>query len=114
MGLTTNTQTNSMGIVNRAQGQVVTDGGAAADTVITVGFIPRYFRWINATDRVVLEFFEGVAANSAGRHVAASPITLDVAAGITLGTAAAGTAGQVTIKAADIPASKTFYWEAIG
>jgi hypothetical protein len=114
MALTTNTQSNAAGIVNRAQGQVVTDAGAAADTTFTCGFIPRYIKFVNATDRIVLEFYEGMAANSALRTVAAGTVTLDVAAGITLGTTALNTAGQFTVKAADIPASKTLYWEAIG
>lgn len=114
MALTTNTQTNAASISNMAVGQVVTDGGAAADTVITCGFIPRYIKWVNRTDSIMLEYYEGMAANSAVRTLAAGTRSLDVASGITLGTAALGTAGQFTVKAADIPASKSFSWVAYG
>lgn len=114
MALSTNTQSNSRGIHNRAQGVVVTDGGAAADTTFTCGFAPRYIAFHNATDRISLEWFDGMASNSAIRTVAAGTRTLDVSSGITPGTAAAGTAGQFTIKAADIPASKSCYWVAEG
>lgn len=114
MALTTNTQSHDGGVVNRKVGQVVTDAGAAADTTFSIGFVPRYIRWENRTDRIMLEWFEGMAANSAIRTVAAGTRTLDVASGITLGTAALGTADVMTIKAADIPASKSFSWMALG
>ena len=114
MALTTNTQTNAMGVVNHAVGQVVTDAGAAADTTFTCGFQPRVIRWINQTDRITLEWYEGMAQNSAIRTVAAGTRTLDVSSGITVGTAALGTLGQFTIKAADIPASKVASWQAEG
>ena len=41
----------------------------AADYVeIDVGFKPKYVRWTNLTDRVTVEFFEGMLENSCGRH----------------------------------------------
>lgn len=116
MALTTNTQYNSEGVVNHASGTVVTDAGGAVDTTIgPVGFIPRIVRWVNLTDRISLEWATDMAANSALRTVAAGTRTLDVSAGITvnLPSGTATNAGSFTIKAADIPASKVFYWEAI-
>ena len=52
MALSTNTQTNSNGVVNYAIGKVVTDGGAAAATTFTLGFVPRKVRFVNLTDRI--------------------------------------------------------------
>lgn len=109
MALTTNTSTQEMGITNRAVGRVVTDGGAAADTTFTVGFIPRTVRFYNITDRIIDEWFEGMAAYSSVHHVAAGTITLETTNGISVGTD-----GTFTVKAATIVASKTFAWEAIG
>ena len=114
MGLSTNTQSNTGGVANVAIGNVATDAAAAADTTFTCGFQPRYIMFMNRTDGVSLEWYEGMAANSALRNVAAGTRTLDVASGVTVGTPASGTGGQFTIKAADIPASKAFSWMAIG
>ncbi len=113
MALSTNTQTNSGGVVNMAVGTVVTDGGAAADTTFTVGFVPRYIEWVDRTNRITLQWYENMASNSAIRTVAAGTRTLDVASGITPGTVALGTATSFTIKAADIPASASFSWRAM-
>lgn len=113
MALTTNTQTNANSVVNDAVGQVVTDGGAAADTAIPLGFVPRYVKWVNRTNLTQLEWFEGMAANSAIRTVAAGTRTLDVAAGITVSAPSSG-ALTFTVKAADIPATSSFSWEARG
>lgn len=114
MALTTNTQTQAAGVVNMSVGQVVTDGGAAVDTTIPLGFTPRYVQWVDRTNRITLEWYEGMAANSAIRTVAAGTRTLDVSSGITVNspTSAAGT--SFTIKAADIAASSSFSWRAHG
>lgn len=114
MALTTNARTQSGGVANRAVGRVVTDAGAAANTTFDCGFAPRTIRWVDNTNRIMLEWFEGMASNSAIRTVAAGTRTLDVSSGITPGTAAAGTATSFTIKAADIPASAAFSWVAEG
>ena len=107
MALTTNTISQDDGVSDMAVGQVVTDAGAAADTTFNVGFVPRYIMFLNRTDRIRLEWFEGMAANTAIRTVAAGTVTLDVSSGLTVGTSAAGTANSFTVKAADIPASKS-------
>ena len=113
MALTTNTQSNSAGITNMEVGQVVTDAAAAADTTFNTGFTPRYVQWVDRTTLTMLEWFEGMAANSAVRTVAAGTRTLDVAAGITVADPATGVRG-FTIKAADIPVSSSFSWRAVG
>lgn len=109
MALTTNTKTYASGIVNHAVGKVVTDGGAAAATTFTVGFVPRVVRFHNFTDRISDEWYEGMAAYEALHTVAAGTRTLETTNGISVGTD-----GTFTVKAATILASKTFYWEAIG
>ena len=113
MALTTNTQTQSGGVVNHSVGQIVTDGGAAADTAIVLGFVPRYIQFVNQTDRIMLEWYEGMASNSAIRTVAAGTRTLDVTNGIAVCLPSSG-ALTFTVKATDIPASKVFSWRAVG
>jgi len=110
MGATVVTRTNSGGVVNKAILNITTDAVAAADTTFNVGFVPRYVLWISRTTPFnQLEYYEGMAVGTAVRTVAAGTRTVDVApAGITLGTPALGTGGQVTIKAADIPVSSSF------
>jgi len=110
MALTTNTQSNAMGIANHAVGTIVTDAGAAADTAITLGFVPRVVRFHNLTDRISDEWFEGMTAYSSLHTVAAGTRTLETTNGISVSS----TASTFTVKAATILASKTFYWEAIG
>ena len=109
MALTTNTQSHTMGVTNHAVGRVVTDAGAAADTTFTVGFVPRIVRFYTVTDRIIDEWFEGMAAYSSVHHIAAGTISLETTNGISVGTD-----GTFTVKAATIVASKTFAWEAIG
>jgi hypothetical protein len=109
MTATVVTRSNTGGVANKVILNITTDGGAAADTSFNIGFVPRYVLWANRTNFAQLEFFEGMAVGTSLRTVAAGTRTLDVApAGITLGVPAQGTGGQVTIKAADIPASSSF------
>lgn len=114
MALVINSRTQAGGVVNHAVGRVTTDAGAAADTTFNCGFVPRYIEWVDNTNRITLQWYEGMASNSAIRTVAAGTRTLDVASGITPGTTAAGTATSFTIKAADIPVSSAFSWRAYG
>lgn len=118
MALTTNTVTQAESICNIAVGQVVTDGGGSgADITFPIGFLPRVVRFVDRTNRIMLEWFEGMAANSAIRTIAAGTRTLDVASGITVNSpAVAGstTGNSFTIKTADIGASASFSYEALG
>ena len=108
MALTTNTQSNAMGVVNHAVGQIVTDSGSAADTTITIGFTPRVVRFHNLTDRISDEWYEGMSAYNSLHTVAAGTRTLETTNGISV------SGSTFTVKAATILASKSFYWEAIG
>lgn len=54
---------------------------AADSVVVSVGFTPKYFQWENVTDRVKGEWYEGMAANSCIKTVAAGTRTLEVTGG---------------------------------
>jgi hypothetical protein len=77
------TQTNTAGIVNTSVGRYLTDATAAA-IPITVGFKPRHVRIVNVTSRDEMEWFEGMAAASAVKTVAAGTRTLITTNGITV------------------------------
>lgn len=109
MSLTTNTQSNSMGIYNRASGVVVTDAAAAAIAILQLGFLPRYVKFVNATDRITDEWFEGMASASSIHTVAAGTITLETTNGI-----AVGSGNTITLTAVTMVASKSYYWVAEG
>jgi hypothetical protein len=106
----------SAGSPQRAVGKVVFDATAitAADSVtILVGFKPRRVRWVNMTDRVEGEWFEGMAANGCLKTVAAGTRTLEVSAsngGITVGEKGFSVLQNATL--ALILASKDCYYEA--
>lgn len=109
MALTTNTLTHTGGIANHAVGRIVTDGGTAAATTITVGFVPRVVKFHNLTDRISDEWYEGMAAASSLHTVAAGTVTLETTNGITVNAD-----GTFTLTAVTMAASKVFAWEAIG
>jgi len=52
-------QAQTDGVVRRASGSA-TGTYTAADLTITLGFVPRYVKVINVTDRVTQEWFEGM------------------------------------------------------
>jgi phosphatidylserine synthase len=106
MALSTNTQTNSNGVNCFAVGKIVTDASAAAAATITLGFVPRYVKFVNLTDRIVDEWFEGMASASSLHTVAAGTMTLETTNGVAVSGA------SFTLTATTMVASKTFYWEA--
>lgn len=106
MALSTNTQSNSNGVNCFAVGKIVTDASAAAAATVTLGFVPRYVRFVNLTDRITDEWFEGMAAASSLHTVAAGTLTLEATNGITV------SGSTFTLTATTMAASKTFYWEA--
>lgn len=86
----------------------------AADYIeITVGFKPKYVEWLNVTDRVGGEFYEGMAANSCLKTVANGTRTLEITSGnggITLTQTGFRVSQNATL--ALILASKTCVWRA--
>lgn len=79
----TSTQSNHH-VRNVAVGRYLNDGAAAAFT-ITTGFQPRYVRVVNlAATASQLEWFEGMAAASSLKTVAAGTRTVPTTNGITV------------------------------
>ena len=54
---------------------------AADSTLVSLGFTPKYVVWENVTDRVKIEWYEGMAANTSIKTVAAGTRTLETANG---------------------------------
>jgi len=107
MAITTNTQNNSHGVSNFATGRIVSDGGAAAALTITLGFAPRKVKFVNLTDRITDEWYEGMASASSLHTVAAGTMTLDLVNGIAV------SGNTFTLTATTMVASKVFTWEAM-
>lgn len=106
-------------------GRIVLDGTSitAADfLLVECGFTPKYVKFVNVTDRIAVEWFEGMAANTCLKSAAAGTNTLETSnGGITVcdveGNAATdGRCFKVTQNAtlAVIAASKTLTWVAYG
>jgi hypothetical protein len=106
------------GIVHMAAGTDTFDATAitATDYVeIQCGFTPRYVLWMNITDRVGGEWFDGMADNSCLKTVAAGTRTLEVTGGnggITIVTGGFRVLQNATL--ALILASKVCRWQAQG
>jgi hypothetical protein len=100
-----------------AVGKVVFDATAitATDYVeIDVGFKPKYVEFLNATDRVGGEHYEGMADDSCLKTVAAGTRTLEITSGnggITLTNTGFRVLQNATL--ALVLASKTCYFKAI-
>lgn len=96
------------------QGSVVYDATtivATDSTRVFTGFKPRYVRWENATDRICVEWFEGMAANTSIKTAAAGTRTLETTnGGITVDSQGFRVLQNATLGA--IAASKTCYWVA--
>lgn len=82
MALVLNTQTNAFGIANIAEGSIVTDGGAAAATTVTIGFKPRKIIINNLTDRISDEWYEGMTENAIYNSIVGINAKLDADAGV--------------------------------
>lgn len=80
----TSTQSNVPGsVANVAVGRYLTDATAAAIT-ITCGFKPRYVGVFNCTSADKYEWFEGMAAASAFKQVAAGTSSIITTLGVTV------------------------------
>lgn len=80
-------------------------------TEIDVGYRPKYVRWTNLTDRVTIEFFEGMTQGTCLKTAASGTQTLESAnGGITLTDFGFQVLQNATLAA--ILASKDCYWKA--
>lgn len=107
------TKTDKQDSQSSAQGKVVYDATAivAADTTrVETGFKPSQVRWINVTDRVQIEWFEGMAAGSCLKTGADGVRALDAANGITVDERGFRVSQNATLAA--VLASKTCVYEA--
>lgn len=84
---------------------------AADSVVVTCGFKPRYVSWINSTDRIKIEWQEGMAANACHKTAAAGTVSLETV-GITVTSNGFSVIQNATLAA--ILASKVCYWRAEG
>lgn len=90
---------NDPGVHNFASGSFQ-DTGTILATAIHLGFVPRYVRLENVTDRDGWEWFEGAANGTTLKTVAAGTRTLDTAdAAINVGTLTTTTAGVYQVMA---------------
>lgn len=71
----TATQENASGIRHRASGSF-TGTHTAADFSITLGFVPKYFKMVNVTDRFTAEWWNGMTSSNYLKTVAAGTRTL--------------------------------------
>ena len=112
----TRTNSNNQDSPAVAQGSVVYDATAitAADsTRVLTGFKPRYVRWVNLTDRVEVEWFDGMTANTCMKTIATGVRTLETTnGGITVDEKGFRVLQNATLAA--ILASKTCHYEARG
>lgn len=110
------TYNKSQGTPAFAVGMDVFDATAitATDYIeVTVGFRPKYVQWLNITDRIGGEFYEGMASNSCLKTAAAGTRTLEVTGGnggITLTDTGFRVLQNATL--ALVLASKTCLWKA--
>lgn len=87
------------GVHNFASGSFQ-DTGTILATAINLGFVPRYVRLENVTDRDGWEWFEGADNGTTLKTVAAGTRTLDTAdAAINVGTLTTTTAGVYQVMA---------------
>ena len=120
MGYNTAGQTATVGVdqsgAQFATGKIVYDATAITTTDYTrvvTGFKPRYVKWVNLTDRTIVEWREGFGANECQKTVAAGTISLDTtAAAVVVDNISFAILQNATLGA--ILASKTCYWEARG
>lgn len=107
MALTQTAPNQANSVANFYSSQMVSDAVAAADTYVNMGFKPRYVKIFNLTDLSTQEWFDAAGAGVLNEVTAGTKS--NVAAGVI-----APDAGGITLKAAIIPASKTFYIIAFG
>ena len=110
MAVTINTgfPNNSASVVNFQSAALTSDAAAATDFVWNVGFQARYVKLLNVTDVTTLEAFDGNTAAGSALAEAANGTKSITAAGIVIDR------NNVTIKAASLPASKSFLIIAFG
>lgn len=83
MALAINSQSNTFGIANIAEGNIVTDAVAAVAQTFTLGFAPRKIVFNNLTDRISDEWYEGMTETAIYNSIVGINAKLDADAGVT-------------------------------
>lgn len=127
LGQTAAGNTTAVDQPKSAFGKITLDATALVATeylALPVGFTPKYVRFENATDRIMVEWFEGMAEDTCIKTVAAGTRTLETTnKGISLATLSSTIAGSTDATArtvlvsqnatlAVVAASKVCYWHA--
>ena len=106
----------SDGVVRRASGKITfpADSITAGDYIsLECGFFPKKVTFINATDRIRVEHWIGMADDTCIKTAAAGAVTLETTnKGITLSASGFTVSQNATL--AVIAASKVCYWDAEG
>jgi hypothetical protein len=109
-------QSQANGVLLFANGSDTYDGTSitAADyTKVTVGFKPRYVCFINVTDRIRVEWWEGMADDTCIKTAANGTVTLETTnKGITVAADSFQVSQNATL--AVIAASKVIRWHVLG
>jgi hypothetical protein len=95
----------SASIVNFSSGSFTSDN---TDTIVTIGFTPRWIKVVNTTDVIVWEKIEGMAAVNSIKTVTAGTTTIDTGSAIIINTD-----GTFTLEAATVGSSKAISWVAL-
>lgn len=93
------------GVVNFASGSFTSDNTI---TVVNLGFRPRHVKVVNATDVIVMEKIEGMAANATVNTVTAGTTTINTSSLITLNAA------DFTLSTTAVGNAKAISWVAYG
>lgn len=80
----TSTQTNAVENTRLATINHFDDAASPAAASYDVGFRPRYVRVDNVTDRIMLEWYEGMTSAHAVKTLAAGTRSLETSAGVTV------------------------------
>lgn len=98
--------TQDGGVSNMAVGSFT---GAGADVEVTLGFKPRYIKFINLTDRTIYEWTWDMAATHTLKTVAAGTVTDDTGGILVAKGGADGYRGFLVLAAAAINAKVCHY-----
>lgn len=83
MALAINSQSNTGGIANIAEGNIRTDAVAAVAQTFTLGFAPRKIVFNNLTDRISDEWYEGMTETAIYNSILGITAKLDADGGVT-------------------------------
>lgn len=109
MAITQSQSINPASARQRVQGAYLDSAADPAAAALTPGFKPRYVCLENATDRIKYEWYEGMAAGTTIKTVAAGTRTLDTAdAAISVDS----TTGVITFGDTPMIQNKQYYWVA--